>query len=79
MEAVEAGMGLSMVSNWAASDRVAAGRIAPVRFKGLEARRDFLMIHRKKENLSPAARAFAGHGASNDWPRSRAREIFHRK
>jgi DNA-binding transcriptional LysR family regulator len=79
MEAVEEGMGLSMVSAWAASDRIAAGRIAPVRCKGLEARRDFLMIHRKKENLSPAARAFAGHAASNDWPRARAREIFRRK
>lgn len=79
MEAVEEGMGLSMVSAWAASPRIAAGRIAPVRLKGLEARRDFLMIHRKKENLASAARAFAGHAALNDWPRARAQEIFHRK
>lgn len=76
MEAVEEGMGLSMVSVWAAHPRIAAGRMAPVRLKGLEARRDFLMIHRGEDSLSPAAAAFVRHASSNEWPHAQAREIF---
>jgi DNA-binding transcriptional LysR family regulator len=76
MEAVEEGMGLSMVSIWAAQPRIAAGRIAPVRLKGVEARRDFLMIHRGRDSLSPAAAAFVLHAAANEWPRAQAREVF---
>jgi DNA-binding transcriptional LysR family regulator len=76
MEALEAGMGLSMVSAWAALPRLAGGRLAAISCQGLEARRDFLLISRRKSGLSTAARAFIEHAAANEWPRARAGEVF---
>jgi DNA-binding transcriptional LysR family regulator len=58
LEAVQAGVGLSMLSLWSAEQHLAAGELVPLQVKGLKAEREFLMVHRKDRHLSRSAQAF---------------------
>ena len=56
--AVRAGLGLSFVSNLAIVDEVAAGVLAHIPVRGLQMRREFWLVAREQESVSPAGRAF---------------------
>ena len=56
--AVRAGLGISFVSNLAVEDEVRAGTLAIVPVKGVSAKRDFWMVAREEDDISPAGRAF---------------------
>jgi DNA-binding transcriptional LysR family regulator len=56
--AVRAGLGVSLVSDLAVKDEVAAGALAVVPLRGAEAERRFWLLAREAEYLSPAGRAF---------------------
>ncbi|MGI9950929.1 selenium metabolism-associated LysR family transcriptional regulator [Moorellaceae bacterium AZ2] len=57
VNAVEAGLGVSMVSRWAAEKSLKLGRLATVPVEGVNLERDLFLVHRARE-LSPAASAF---------------------
>ena len=56
--AVRAGLGLAFVSNLCVADELDSGRLLSVRVKGFEVERQFHLVARKENLLSPAARAF---------------------
>ncbi len=56
--AVRAGLGISFVSNLAVEDELKAGTLAIVPVKGLSTRRDFWIVAREEDDISPAGRAF---------------------
>jgi len=56
--AVRASLGLSFVSNLAVEEEVRAGMLGIVPVLGLSTRRDFWMIAREGDDISPAGRAF---------------------
>ncbi|MDJ0522482.1 MAG: selenium metabolism-associated LysR family transcriptional regulator [Planctomycetota bacterium] len=55
---VRAGLGISFVSNLAIEDEVKAGTLAVVPVKGVSTRRDFWIVAREEDDISPAGRAF---------------------
>lgn len=55
---VRAGLGISFVSSLAVRDEVAAATLAVTPVRGLSARRDFFLVARDAQHLSPAGRAF---------------------
>jgi DNA-binding transcriptional LysR family regulator len=58
-KAVEAGLGVSILSQLAVELEVAHGRLSVVRHPQLECRRQFYVVHHPDRRLAPAARAFA--------------------
>jgi len=56
--AVAAGLGIGIVSDLAVRGELEAGTLVTRPVRGLEARRDFLLISRPEELLGPAAHAF---------------------
>ncbi len=56
--AVRAGLGVSFVSNLAVEDELTAGSLAVVPVKAFSAEREFWLVAKQREDLSPAARAF---------------------
>jgi len=56
--AVEAGLGVALVSDLAVRAELAAGTLLTRPVAGLDARREFLLVSRKEELLGPAAMAF---------------------
>lgn len=56
--AVRAGIGLSFVSNLSVRDEKAAGVLGVVPVKGLKVARDFYVVTRTEDDISPAGRAF---------------------
>lgn len=56
--AVRAGLGISFVSNLAVEDELKAGTLSIVPVKGLSTRRDFWIVAREEDDISPAGRAF---------------------
>ncbi|GFN22471.1 selenium metabolism-associated LysR family transcriptional regulator [Thermanaeromonas sp. C210] len=57
VSAVEAGLGVSIVSRWAAEKSLKLGRLATVPVAGVDLERHLFLVHRARE-LSPAASAF---------------------
>lgn len=57
--AVEAGLGLAILSELVVGRAVAAGRVAAAEIVGVDLRRTFRLITPRGRTLSPAARAFA--------------------
>lgn len=58
LAAVEAGMGISFVSRWAAEDRVKNGRLVMRRMQGLPLNRTLYLIHPANRTLPRPAKAF---------------------
>jgi len=56
--AVRAGLGVAFVSSLAVADELAHGTLKTARLKGFDVRREFFLVTRPDEFLSPAARAF---------------------
>ncbi len=56
--AVRAGLGISFVSNLAVEDEVRAEALTVVPVKGMSTRRDFWMVARDEDDISPAGSAF---------------------
>ena len=56
--AVRAGLGISFVSSLAVRDEIAAATLSVTPVRGLSARRDFYLVARDPQHLSPAGRAF---------------------
>lgn len=56
--AVRAGLGISFVSNLAVVNDLKAGALSVVPVKGVSPRRDFWMVAREEDDISPAGRAF---------------------
>jgi len=59
VKAVEAGLGISFVTRFSAQGPVELGRLAVLRVRGLDLRRQLFVVRRKKRQ-SPAAEAFWG-------------------
>jgi DNA-binding transcriptional LysR family regulator len=57
-QAVAANLGVSIVSKFAITLEILQGRLAVVRLRELDLRRQLLMIHHRGRTLSPAAREF---------------------
>jgi DNA-binding transcriptional LysR family regulator len=57
--AVEAGLGVAIISRMVVERDAAAGRLRIVALTDLDLRRDFLLVRRRSSTPSPAARAFA--------------------
>lgn len=57
VNAVEAGLGISLVSRWAAEKSLSLGRLATVPIEGIQFKR-YLYLVRKSRQLSPPAAAF---------------------
>ena len=57
--AVEAGLGISLVSRWAVEKSVKLSRLVIVPIKGLDLKRDLSLV-RRRQPLNPAAEAFVG-------------------
>lgn len=58
IEAVRAGLGVSILSARAVEREVRAGTLAALSFKGVQLERPFYLIRRKNRELSPAAAVF---------------------
>ena len=56
--AVRSGLGVAFASGLAVADELAAGNLVSPKLKGLDIRREFFLVCRREELLSPAARAF---------------------
>jgi DNA-binding transcriptional LysR family regulator len=56
--AVRAGLGVSFVSSLSIGDECEAGSLAVVPVRGFKVRREFHIVARETEDLSPAGRAF---------------------
>lgn len=59
ISAVEAGLGISLVSRWAADKSIRLGRVVIVPVQGVELKRDLYLV-RRRQPLDPAAEAFVG-------------------
>ncbi len=57
-QAVKAGLGVSILSDRALTDDIAAGRLAAVRIKGVRMERNFYIVLLKGRSRSPLCRAF---------------------
>ena len=55
--AVRAGLGAALLSRMAVADDVERGSLRELKLKGLDVKRQFYLITRADEHLSPAARA----------------------
>lgn len=58
LEAVRAGLGISILSTKAVEREVRAGSLATIEIKGIQMDRPFYMIRRKNRELSPASSVF---------------------
>ncbi|QGP90929.1 HTH-type transcriptional activator CmpR [Neomoorella glycerini] len=58
VSAVEAGLGISLVTCWAVEKSVKLGRLVTVPLQGVNLKRDLYLV-RRRQPLSPAAEAFA--------------------
>ncbi len=58
LQAVRAQVGVGVISNLALVDDLAAGRVVELDLEGLELKRQFHLVTRKKRTHSPAAQAF---------------------
>ena len=64
--AVRAGLGISFVSSLAVRDEIAAATLVVTPVRGLAARRDFYLVARDPQHLSPAGRAFWAESLSGE-------------
>lgn len=62
---VRAGLGVSFVSALAIKDEVEAGTLCAIPVEGFSVTRQFHVVHRKTEEMSPAGRAFVELAAKN--------------
>jgi LysR family transcriptional regulator, transcriptional activator of the cysJI operon len=58
LQAVRAQVGVGVISHLALVDDLAAGRVVELDLEGLELKRQFHLVTRKKRTHSPAAQAF---------------------
>lgn len=58
LTAVEEGLGISLISNWAVKKSEASGKIKSVEVEGLDLERNFYVVFHKQKNHSRAAQAF---------------------
>ncbi|MCD6282745.1 LysR family transcriptional regulator [bacterium] len=59
-EAIKAGLGASILSKFALTDEISAGRLAVARMEGLRMKRKFFVISHKKRTLPAHYRLFVG-------------------
>ncbi|MDN5361351.1 MAG: hypothetical protein PWP70_398 [Moorella sp. (in: firmicutes)] len=64
VSAVEAGLGISLVTSWAVEKSVQLGRLAVVTLEGVNLKRDIYLVRRRRD-LSPAAEAFVNFAADH--------------
>ncbi|MDN5327014.1 MAG: hypothetical protein PWP41_1710 [Moorella sp. (in: firmicutes)] len=64
VSAVEAGLGISLVTSWAVEKSVKLGRLAVVTLQGVDLKRDLYLV-RRRQPLSPAAEAFVNFAAGH--------------
>ena len=64
VSAVEAGLGISLVTSWAVEKSVQLGRLAVVALEGVNLKRDLYLVRRQRD-LSPAAEAFVNFAADH--------------
>jgi LysR family transcriptional regulator, low CO2-responsive transcriptional regulator len=78
-KAVEAGLGVSILSSHAVALEVASGRLSAIRHPELACRRQFFIVSPIDRRFSPSARAFqellAAEGCGGDDPRAHVRGV----
>jgi DNA-binding transcriptional LysR family regulator len=73
-KAVEAGLGVSIISRHAIIDEIKGGRLAALRLTGVPLQRDFCFIWRKGKHASAVAETFRAFFASSVPPAADARQ-----